>query len=110
MQAILDFLISLLPASIVSFIVGYGSCWFALVLFIRSKHFKRWLKEETIKTVEEHIKNLKESNARHSKAIIDMEKRIEKIETQNAHMLPMLDQMSKDIKEIYKLMVQKGGD
>lgn len=110
MQSILDFLIALLPGSIVSFIIGVFSVIVGLVWFIRSKHFKRWMREEMKKSIDGETKELRESNKRHSAAIRQLRIRVEKLETQNEQLIPTVNAMSKDIKEIYKLMVKKGGE
>lgn len=110
MQAIIDFLIGLLPGSVVSFIVGFFSVILGLASYMRSKHFKRWIREEMKNSIDGETKELRESNKRHSAAIRELRIRVEKLETQNEQLIPTVNTMSKDIKEIYKLMVQKGGD
>lgn len=107
MEAIIKFLSSLLPASIVSFVIGFFSCLTAQLLFMRSKHYTRWLKEQITTTVDENMGLLKESNARHSVKIQEIEKRLVKLEEQNEQILPKLDTMSKEITEIYRLMIKE---
>lgn len=107
MESILTWLSSLLPASIVSFVVGFFSCMTAQVLFMRSKHYARWLKEQITMTVDDNVSYLKESNARHSLKIQEIEKRLVKLEEQNDQILPKIDTMSKEITEIYRLMIKE---
>lgn len=110
MQALIDFLIAFLPGSIISFIIGFFSVWVGLAAYLKSKHFKRWISEEMKSIIAIETKALRESNQRHSKALRELRIRVEKLETQNETLIPTVNDMSKDIKEIYKLMVQKGGE
>lgn len=110
MEAFIDFLIAFAPATIVSFVVGFLSVIAGAACYLRSKHFKRWMREEMKNSVDNETKTLRESNKRHSYAIRDIEKRLEKIEAQNEQLIPQIDTMSKEIREIYKIMIQKGGE
>lgn len=107
MEAFLEFIIAFFPASIVSFVIGFLSCWASIALYLRSKHFKRWMREEMKHSVDTETKGLRESNQRHSDAIKEMRLRLEKLETQNEQMLPKLDNIQREISEMYKILIER---
>lgn len=113
MQYVLEFIKAFLPGFSISIVAGIVSVWIGLVFFWK------WRKRDFVKRIEDLIHNvvkedtvqLRASNKRHSLAIKDFDKRLEVLENEHKNLTntvnPALDKMSKQINDIYKLLIER---
>lgn len=121
MDVLFEFLKAFLPGFSISVVAGVVSVWIGLIFFWkwRKRDFVKRVEALIITVVSRETKELTASNKRHSKAIQelkmsdkDFDKRLLVLEREHEKfekvVTPELDKMSKQINDIYILLIERG--